>query len=87
MKKVFNVALTAAVAALLASTLPAFADDAAPPSNKPQVSIAAGKDLQAAQKALAAKRYDEVVGDLDKVKANPDDIESINDIFSWRKNF
>jgi tetratricopeptide (TPR) repeat protein len=71
MKKVFNVALTAAVAALLASTLPAFADDAAPPSNKPQVSIAAGKDLQAAQKALAAKRYDEVVGDLDKVKANP----------------
>jgi hypothetical protein len=62
--------VAAAVAALLGSTLSAFADDA-PPSSKPQVSLAAGKDLVAAQKALAAKRYDELFADLDKVKANP----------------
>ena len=71
MKKVLKFAAAVAVATLLGSTLPAFAQDAAPASNKPQVSIAAGKDLQAAQKALSAKRYDEVLADLDKVKANP----------------
>ncbi|MGC1458526.1 MAG: tetratricopeptide repeat protein [Steroidobacteraceae bacterium] len=68
MNKVLKFALTAAAVALLGSTL-TFADDAAP-SAKPQVSIAAGKDLQAAQKALAAKRYDDVLTELDKVKSN-----------------
>ena len=68
MNKVLKFALTAAAVALLGST-PTFADDAAP-SAKPQVSIAAGKDLQAAQKALTAKRYDDVLTELDKVKAN-----------------
>jgi hypothetical protein len=68
MNKVLKFALTTAAVALLGST-PTFADDAAP-SAKPQVSIAAGKDLQAAQKALTAKRYDDVLTELDKVKAN-----------------
>ncbi len=70
MNKVSKFALAAAAAALLGSTMSTFADDA-PASGKPQVSIAAGKDLQAAQKALSAKRYDDVLTELDKVKANP----------------
>ncbi|HEV2701157.1 MAG TPA: hypothetical protein VGV09_05980 [Steroidobacteraceae bacterium] len=70
MKEVLKIAGTAAVAALLGTSLLAFAEDA-PPSNKPQVSLAAGKDLISAQKALTAKRYDELYADLDKVKANP----------------
>jgi hypothetical protein len=45
------------------------ADDAQP-APKPQVSAAAGKDLQAAQKALKERNFDEVLADLDKVKAN-----------------
>lgn len=71
MKKALRFATAAAVTTLLGSTLSAYAQDAAPASNKPQVSIAAGKDLQSAQKALSARRYDEVLADLDKVKANP----------------
>src|SRR6202042_1005351 len=70
MKKVLKLTVAALLAALLGSTA-ALADDAPPASNKPQVSIAAGKDLQAAQKALSAKHYDEVLGELDKIKANP----------------
>jgi tetratricopeptide (TPR) repeat protein len=70
MKKVLKFAAAAAVAGLLGSTMSALADDAAP-SSKPQVSIAAGKDLQAAQKDLAAKRYDDALATLDKIKANP----------------
>jgi TolA-binding protein len=73
MNKVAKYAVAGAVAMVMFSTMPALADDApaAPPSDKPQVSIAAGKDLQAAQKALTARRYDEVLTELDKVKANP----------------
>jgi Tfp pilus assembly protein PilF len=70
MNKVLKFAEAAAVAALLGSTMSTFADDA-PPSSKPQVSLAAGKDLVAAQKALHDKRYDELFADLDKVRANP----------------
>jgi hypothetical protein len=71
MKKVSKIAVAAAVAALLGTSLPSFADDAPPASTKPQVSLAAGKDLVAAQKALHDKRYDELFTELDKVKANP----------------
>ncbi|HEV2702836.1 MAG TPA: hypothetical protein VGV09_14490 [Steroidobacteraceae bacterium] len=35
------------------------------------VSAAAGKDLQVAQRALAAKNYDDALAALDKVKVNP----------------
>jgi hypothetical protein len=71
MKNVLKFAVAAAVAALLGDTMAAFADDAAPASNKPQVTIAAGKDLQAAQKSLSAKHYDDALATLDKIKANP----------------
>src|SRR5580658_7550164 len=70
MKKVSKFAVAAAVAALLGTSMSTFADDA-PPSSKPQVSIAAGKDLQAAQKSLAARRYDDALATLDKIKGNP----------------
>ncbi len=69
MNKVAKLATAGAVAMGLAGATAALADDA--PAPKPQVSAAAGKDLQAAQKALTAKNYDEVIADLDKVKANP----------------
>jgi hypothetical protein len=49
MKKVTKFAVAAAVAAMLGSTITTFADEAPPASNKPQVSLAAGKDLVAAQ--------------------------------------
>ncbi len=55
-----------AVALVLGSTL-SFADDAA----KPQVSAAAGKDLMAAQKDMQAHKWDDMLAELDKVKANP----------------
>ncbi len=71
MNKVSRFAVTGAVAALLASAGSAWAADASAPAPKPQVSQASAKDLQAAQKALAAKSYDEVLKDLEKVKANP----------------
>jgi Tfp pilus assembly protein PilF len=71
MKRVLKFAVAAAAAALLSGAMAASADDAPASSNKPQVSIAAGKDLQAAQKALAAHRYDDAITELDKVKANP----------------
>src|ERR1700733_2904817 len=79
MNKVAKSAVIAAVAVVLGSTtsgmlLPglmasAHADDAQPAA-KPQVSAAAGKDLQPAQKALKQRNFDEVLADLDKVKAN-----------------
>jgi hypothetical protein len=59
----------AALALILGSATAAFADSPPPPA-KQQVSAAAAKDLQAAQKAMADKRYDEEITDLDKVKAN-----------------
>jgi hypothetical protein len=70
MKKISRFAAAAAAALVAGSSMTAFADDSAP-TPKPQVSAAAGKDLQAAQKALTDKKYDEVLVDLDKVKANP----------------
>jgi len=69
MNKVAKLAVAGAVVMMVASATAAFAEDTPPP--KPQVSAAAGKDLQAAQKALTAKSYDEALTDLDKVKANP----------------
>ena len=68
MNKVAKLAVGGAVVMLVATATAAWADDA--PAPKPQVSAAAGKDLQAAQKALTAKNYDEAIADLDKVKAN-----------------
>jgi hypothetical protein len=80
MNKVAKSAVMAAVAVVLGSTMSgtllpglmasAAADDAQP-APKPQNSAAAGKDLQAAQKALKDHKYDEVLADLDKVRANP----------------
>jgi hypothetical protein len=69
MNKVAKYAVAGAVAMVLGSSL-ALADDAKPDA-KPTVSAAAGKDIIAAQKALQAKNYDEVLADLDKVKAIP----------------
>jgi hypothetical protein len=73
MNKVAKFAVAAAVALVLGTALPVQAADAPATSSgpKPQVSAAAGKDLQAAQKALADQKYDEVLADLDKVKNNP----------------
>jgi tetratricopeptide (TPR) repeat protein len=65
MNKVVKVAVASAVAMVLGSTV-AVADDA-----KPQVSIAAGKDLQEAQKDMQAHKWDEMLTVLDKVKNNP----------------
>ncbi len=69
MKKVSNF-LALGMVVLLAGAVSAYAQEAAP-SGKPQVSIAAGKDLQAAQKAVGARRYDEALEVLDKIRANP----------------
>ncbi|HTC54410.1 MAG TPA: hypothetical protein VK700_20910 [Steroidobacteraceae bacterium] len=73
MNKVAKFAVAGAMAMVLGNSIAAFADDAAPPpaTPKPGVSAAAGKDLQAAQKALADKNYDVALAALDKVKANP----------------
>jgi Tetratricopeptide repeat len=69
MNKVANFALAAAVAVGLGNTVSALADDAPPP--KAQVSIAAGKDLKAANQAVNDKKYEDALASLDKVKANP----------------
>lgn len=69
MNKVVKFVLVAAGAMGLGNTVLALADDAPPP--KAQVSLAAGKDLKAANQALNEKKYDEVITYLDKVKANP----------------
>ncbi len=67
MKNLSRIAVMAAVTSFLACPA-AFADSAAPA--KPGVSPAAAKDLQAAQKALTDKKYDDAIVSLDKVKAN-----------------
>ena len=80
--KVAKVAVVGAVAMVLASTmsgrlLPGYvaaaaADDAKPADTaKPQVSAAAGKDLQEAQKDMQAQKWDDMLVALDKVKNNP----------------
>lgn len=69
MNKVAKYALAGGLTLLMASVT-VLAEDA-PAAPKAQVSAAAGKDLQAAQKAMADKKYDEALADLDKVKANP----------------
>ncbi len=71
MNKVVKIAVATAVAVVLGNSVSALADDAPAPPPKGQVSAAAGKDLQAAQKALQAQKYDEVLADLEKVKNNP----------------
>ena len=79
MKKVAKVAaasVAAAVAVVLASTLsgsllPGLVGVASADEGKAQVSAAAGKDLQEAQKALQAHRYDDVLSILEKVRNNP----------------
>jgi Tfp pilus assembly protein PilF len=68
MKKVSKVATTCcavAVGVVLGTSL-SVADDA-----KPQVSAAAGKDLVAAQKDMQARKWDDMLAELDKVKSNP----------------
>ena len=80
MNKVAKVAVAGAVAMVLGSTLSggllpgyvataAAADDAK--AAKPQVSAAAGKDLQEAQKDMQAQKWDDMLTVLDKVKNNP----------------
>jgi hypothetical protein len=84
MNKVVKVAVAGAVAMVLAGTmsgslLPGYvasaaADDAKPADAsgpKPQVSAAAGKDLQEAQKDMQAQKWDDMLVVLDKVKNNP----------------
>src|ERR1700761_982440 len=68
MNKTVKFAVATAVALVLGSSV-ALADDA--PSGKPQVTIAAGKNLQAAQKALSSRNYEEVLSSLEKVKSDP----------------
>lgn len=63
-----RVALSAVVSMVLGSALAA---DAPPAPAKPVVSAASAKDLQAAQKALNDKKYDEALAALEKAKANP----------------
>jgi tetratricopeptide (TPR) repeat protein len=80
--KVAKVAVAGAVAMVLGSTmsgrlLPGYvtaaaADDAKPADTaKPQVSAAAGKDLQEAQKDMQAQKWDDMLVVLEKVKNNP----------------
>ena len=81
MNKVAKVAVAGAVAMVLGSTmsgsvLPGYvaaaaADDAKKDAPKPQVSAAAAKDLQEAQKDMQAQKWDEMLVALDKVKNNP----------------
>jgi tetratricopeptide (TPR) repeat protein len=65
MNKVAKIAVASAVAMVLGSSM-VVADDA-----KPQNSVAAGKDLQAALKDMHDRKWDDMLGDLDKVKNNP----------------
>ena len=79
MKKVSKAAAAgvgAAVAIMLGSALsgtlvPGLVATAAAEDAKPQVSAAAGKELQAAQKAMQARKWDEMLAELDKVRSNP----------------
>jgi len=65
MNKVAKIAVASAVAMVLGSSM-VVADDA-----KPQNSVAAGKDLQAALKDMHDRKWDDMLGELDKVKNNP----------------
>ncbi|HTV80140.1 MAG TPA: tetratricopeptide repeat protein [Steroidobacteraceae bacterium] len=70
MKKVSTVAAVscaAAVAMVLGVATSAMAQE----TPKAQVSAAAGKELQEAQKDVAAHKWDDALAVLDKVKANP----------------
>ena len=69
MKTLSRIALAAAVTLVLGNAMAADAPASAPA--KPQVSAASAKDLQAAQKALNDKKYDEALVVLEKAKANP----------------
>jgi hypothetical protein len=82
MNKVAKVAVAGAVAMALGSTMSGSllrgyvgavaAEDAKPAdAAKPQVSAAAGKDLQEAQKDMQAQKWDDMLVVLDKVKGNP----------------
>lgn len=81
MNKVAKVAVAGAVAMVLGSTvsgklLPGYvaaaaADDAKKDAPKPQISAAAGKDLQEAQKDMQAQKWDDMLVVLDRVKNNP----------------
>lgn len=68
MNKVLKVAIAGAVAMVLGNSV-VFAQEAQ--SGKAQNSASGGKGLQAAQKALAAGKYQDVLAELDKVKADP----------------
>ena len=82
MNRVLSLAVAGAAAWVVANPALAIGTDsklgneaaapAAPTGPKPQVSASAGKDLQAAQKALNEQppKYDEVLASLDKVKNN-----------------
>ncbi len=81
MKKILSLAAAGAAALLISSPLLAIGTDsnlapapkpAAATEPKPQISAAAAKDLQAAQKALQATppNYDDALADLQKVKDN-----------------
>ena len=81
MNKLAKVAVGGAVAMVLGSPLSggllpgcvatAAAADAKSDTPKPQVSAAAGKDLQEAQKDMQAQKWDEMLAVLEKVKNNP----------------
>lgn len=71
MNKVAKCVVASAVLVALGAAVPVLADDAPAASGKPQVSIAAGKDLQEAQKDMQAHKWDEMLTVLDKVKNNP----------------
>ncbi len=70
MIKVAKFAVASALALVVGSSMTVLAADAPPPVVG-HVSPAAGKDLQAAQKAMEAEKYDDALASLDKVKANP----------------
>jgi tetratricopeptide (TPR) repeat protein len=80
MNKIAKVAVAGAVAMALAGTMSATpfkglvatatADDSKS-QPKPQVSAAAAKDLQEAQKDMQAQKWDDMLVALDKVKNNP----------------
>ena len=53
------------------SLLPGLVSAAAADDGKPTNTIAAGKNLQAALKDMQARKWDDMVADLDKVKSDP----------------
>ncbi len=71
MNKIAKFTVAAAVAMVMGGATVALAQDAPAAGGKAQVTVAAGKNLQAAQKALSARKYDEVLSELEKVKSDP----------------